>query len=374
MIDNARHLFDIPEGITYLNCAGQSPLLRAARAAGEAGIDIKSHPWTLDPDRSGQCSDRLRALFAGLINAQAQDIAITPSTAYGIATAAGNLSLERGQSIVVLEEQFPSNVYAWERLAAEKGGEIVTVARPADCDWTPHVLEQITAKTAIAALPPCHWQDGSTLDLVRIGARCREVGAALVVDATQAVGVMELDVAAIQPDFLACSAYKWLLSPYSLGFFYAAPHRQQGRRLELHQQNSFPRDPESGEVKPREGGLRYDMGERNNFISLPMAEAAMEQVAAWGPAAIQASLKPLTDHAAALAEERGWRVPPAGRRVGHIIGVTPSGDVPADTVKRLAANNVFVIERGPGLRVSPYLYNDLGDIERFFEVLDRCLK
>jgi selenocysteine lyase/cysteine desulfurase len=75
---------------------------------------------------------------------------------------------------------------------------------------------------AIGALPHCHWIDGGLLDLVAIGARCREVGSALVVDATQSLGALPLDLAAVRPDYLVRPDYKWLLGPYSLGYLYVA--------------------------------------------------------------------------------------------------------------------------------------------------------
>ncbi|WP_020594025.1 aminotransferase class V-fold PLP-dependent enzyme [Kiloniella laminariae] len=373
MLDNIRSLFDMPSEVAYLNCAGQSPQLELSRSAGINGIGIKSNPWKLDPEVWNQASDRLRDLFAKLTGATASDIAIIPSTSYGIATAAANLPLIKGQNIVVLEAQFPSNVYAWEKMASERGAELSVVKRPVNYDWTAAVVAQISEATAIAALPPCHWTDGSLLDLVVIGERCREVGAALVVDATQIVGAMPLDVQAIKPDFLVCSAYKWLLCPYSMAFLYVAPKWQSGKAIEHNQFNHKPRDPVTGIVSPKEGAARFDMGERNNFVSLSMAVAAMTQVVAWGPEKIQAALRPLTDLAARHAEDRGWRVPPANSRTGHIIGITFREKLPEKTGEKLARKNIYVGERGGGLRISPYLYNTSGDIEVFFKAMDQLL-
>ena len=185
----------------------------------------------------------------------------------------------------MVQDQFPSNVLSWRHLATEKGGEMAFVPRPTDGDWTAAILGHLDGDVAIAALPPCHWSDGSSLDLMAIGARCREVGAAFVIDATQVIGAKPFDVNEIQPDFVACSGYKWLCCPYTLGFLYAAPHRQNGTPLEFHRWNheepnavatetGYPADYNSG-------ARRYDMGEINNFIHMPMAVAALTQVAEW---------------------------------------------------------------------------------------------
>jgi selenocysteine lyase/cysteine desulfurase len=142
------------------------------------------------------------------------------------ATAAANLPLGTGRKIIVLQHQFPSIAYSWRVLAGDRAANLVTIARPDDWDWTSAVLEKINDETDIVSVPPVRWMDGSRLDLVRIGKRCRKKGAAFVVDATQAVGAMPLDISQLQPDFLFCSAYKWLLCPYTLAFLYAAPERQ----------------------------------------------------------------------------------------------------------------------------------------------------
>lgn len=377
MIANQKHLFDLPDDVTYLNCAAYSPFLNTVRAAGEMGLDRKTRPWSFSSTILPPEADRMRELFGGLIGATANDIAIVNSTAYGIATAAANLPVERGQNIVVLEDQFPSNVYSWRRLAENNGGVMRTVPWPADGGWTPGVLEAIDSDTAIAALPPCHWTDGSRLDLVAIGERCREVGAAFVVDATQTVGVLDMDIAAIQPDFLACSAYKWLLCPYTLAFLYVAPHRQDGTPLEHHRWNYGTPVADKTDTAYDDdyaaGAARFSMGEVLNLINLPMAVAAMEQLTDWGPGSIQETLTVLTDAAADQASGRGWAVWPKANRMGHSIGFKPSQSMPADIHLQLKAENIHISLRGDSIRVSPHLYNDLGDIDRLFTALDRLL-
>ncbi|WP_085908618.1 aminotransferase class V-fold PLP-dependent enzyme [Kiloniella majae] len=371
MIDNAKSLFDIPSDICYLNCAAQSPMLKSAKTAGDSGLAIKSNPWTLDPgfwdDRSGE----LRSLLAQMIAAQRNDIALIPSTAYGVATAAKNLQLDRGQDIVLLEGQFPSNVIAWEQKAHACGGDLNIVARPVDYDWTPHVLEAISEKTAIVTLPPCHWTDGSKIDLVAVGERCRDKGAALVIDATQAIGAMTIDVKAIQPDFLICSSYKWLLSPVGSAFLYAAPKWQAGEAIEYNKFNCDDLDPSVGMHLPKSGALRFDMGGRNNFILLSMALESAKQVSKWGADEVQKTLRPLTDLVADMAQERGWAVPVGDKRVGHIIGISFPNQKIENLAKKLATENVFISERGAGIRVSPYLYNSEDDIKQLFSALER---
>src|SRR5215813_3976820 len=164
-LGSQRELFEIPEGIAYLNCAYMSPLLRAAREAGEAGVARKSQPWRITPPDFFSQGETARGLFAELVGGELDGVAIVPSASYGIGVAAANIPLRQDQTMVLLEDQFPSNVYPWRDLAARSGATIVTVPRPDDFDWTSALLERVDERTGVVAVPHCHWTDGSLVDL-----------------------------------------------------------------------------------------------------------------------------------------------------------------------------------------------------------------
>lgn len=367
--DNCRALFDLPRHIAYMACAAQSPIPKVAQAAGIQGLERKFHPW--DAHRMADLdavAEDCRALFGGLLGATAEDVAIVPATSYGIAVAAANLPLGRGQAVLVLDGQYPSDYYAWKAKAEAAGATLKLVPRPADGDWTQAALAALTAEVAIAALPPSHWTDGGALDLVALGAACRQVGAALVVDATQAIGAQPFDVAKVQPDFLVCSGYKWLLCPYTLAFLYVAPRHQAGRPLEEHAGARAGWEGYHEAYLP--GARRFDMGERLSHVNIPMAAASLRLVSGIGPAAVSAGLKPLTDRVAALAAERGWQTPPAAHRVQHYIGLRRAGGFLPASEAALIARDLHVSLRGGGLRVAPWLFGTLDEIDRLFRALD----
>ena len=281
VLANQRSLFEIPDEIAYLNCSYMSPLPKASRIAGQEGVARKSRPWNITASDFFEGSETARGLFAELVGADAEGVAIVPSASYGIATAAANIPVAPGQTIVLLEDQFPSNVYPWRELAARTGATIITVARPAGFDWTAALLAQIDERTAAVAVPNCHWTDGSLIDLPTIGARTRAVGAALVVDGVQSVGAYPLSVSEIQPDFLVVVTYKWLLGPYSLGFLYVAPQWRMGRPLESNWITHENSEDFAGLVNYRDGfqpgARRYDMGQHSNFALMPAAIASLRQ-------------------------------------------------------------------------------------------------
>ncbi len=373
-LPNQRHLFDIPDDVAFLNCAYISPLPKASMAAGEQGVRRKGRPWTIAPADFFTASETVRQLFAGLINASADDIAFAPAVSYGMAQAAHNIRLSRSQTVITLAEQFPSNVYPWMDLAERTGAKFISVARPADDDWTAALLSRIDASTGLVAVPNCHWTDGGLVDLVAVGEACRRVGAALCVDATQSVGAMPLDVKRIDPDFVAVASYKWLLGPYSLGFLYVAPRRQGGRPIEHNWIARRDSENFAGLVNYvtefQHGARRFDVGERSNFALMPAAEASLRLIAEWTVPRIFETLRLRTQAIAERARaEFGIESVPADRRAGHYLGLRFRGGVPADLPARLAASNVFVSVRGQAMRVTPHLWTTDADVEKLFGVL-----
>jgi selenocysteine lyase/cysteine desulfurase len=369
-----RHLFELPEGLTWLNCAYMSPQSRAVSAAGHEALGRKAQPWRVRPEDFFTESELLRQLFAGLVDADADGVALVPSVSYGLAAAAANVPVRAGQRLLVLAEEFPSNVYPWRELAGPSGAQVHTVRRPLDGDWTRAVLAELDERTALAALPHCHWTDGGFVDLERVGARAREVGAALVVDGTQSVGALPLSVARVRPDFLVTAGYKWLMGPYSQGYLYVAPRWREGRPLEHNWLLRAGSEDFTRLVDYRDdfqpGARRFDMGERSNFVSVPMAIAALRQLQGWGIADIQETLRGLTRQVAAGAQALGLEVAPEPLRAGHLLGLKRPGGYAPDVSAQLAARQVFVSVRGDSLRVSPHLYNTEADVHRLLEALE----
>jgi selenocysteine lyase/cysteine desulfurase len=319
-------------------------------------------------------TEHLRTLFARIINGDPEGVAIVPSVSYGIALAAANVPVARGQSIVLLDGEFPSNVYVWHDLARRSDAVVRTITRPSGGAWTEPLLKAIDSTTAVVSVPNCHWTDGRFVDLERVAAAARHAGAALVIDGSQSVGAYPLDVAAIQPDFLVTVGYKWLLGPYGLAYLYAAPRwRTSGVPLEQSWltragAEDFSRLSDySASYRP--GARRFDMGEFPQFVLTAMAAAALEQVLAWEVKWIQDTISRLTSRAEDGAVWTGAMVVTASDRVGHLVSIRPRAGVRGDLVSALAAANVYVSVRGDAIRVAPHVFNTEADIDRLVDVL-----
>jgi selenocysteine lyase/cysteine desulfurase len=373
MLSCQRHLFDIPEDVTYFNCAYMSPLMRPVIEAGNAGLVRKAHPWELTPDKFFTGAEEFRTTAAQLADAPADCIAIVPSASYGIATAALNVPVRTGQCILVLDEQFPSNYYPWERLASERGAVLKIVDWPEDGDWTSAVLNSLTDDVAVAAIPHVQWTSGGRLDLVRIGEACRKMGAALVLDLTQSLGALPFSVREVQPDFAVAANYKWLMGPYTTGLLYVAPGWHGGRPLEENWiQRANARDFASLILYTENydaGARRFDMGERSNFALLPAATRAMKQLLEWGIAEISETAGALNRELAAAAADMGFSSPAEELRAPHYLCLRRKDGIPTGLSEILARQKVFVSVRGSSIRVTPHVYNSTTDSEQLISCL-----
>lgn len=368
-----REAFSLPPDLHYLNCAYMSPLPRAVEEAGVQGIARKRNPSALGTGDFFEESQEVRRLFARLINApDPNSVAIIPSVSYGIGVAAKNTPLTVGQNIVLLEEQFPGNVYGWRRLAWERGGEIRMVG-PGEGGrrgrgWNEKILEAIDADTGVVALAPVHWTDGTVFDLEAIGRKAREVGALLVIDGTQSVGALPFDVEKLRPDALVVASYKWLMGPYSIGVGYFGPRFADGVPLEetwiAREGSEDFRALVDYQDGYQPGAVRFDVGERSNFILVPMLVRALRLILEWGPDRIQAYTAGLSRDVLEEAASLGYAVEEKAFRAGHIFGLRmPEGLELARLDQALRKEGVSASLRGSALRVSPNVYNDATDME-----------
>jgi selenocysteine lyase/cysteine desulfurase len=382
MLPSQRDVFDMPGHVCFLNAASYSPLPLRTQEAGRLAVGRKGTPWTLDAAFANSQFERARTGAARLINADPTDIALISSVSYGVATAAKLLTIERGARVIVLENDHSSPVLEWRARADAQGFTVETVSQPDDADWTSAVLAAIERPGAppigLASISSLHWSDGGLIDLEKVGAALRRQGAMFLVDATQGAGVLMMDVRRLDPDFVIFPTYKWLLGPYGRAFLYVARRHQGGIPLE---QTSYGRRDVRAENKVYFSDLRYvadarrfDMGERDYFISMEMASTSMEMMVEWGTAAVAQRLAMLTDRIAEAVRGLGLGVPETRLRAPHILSLDFKEGMPAGLVEGLATEGIYVAARLGRMRISPHVYNDEADADRFVAALTRRLR
>lgn len=373
MLENQRHLFNLPEDTTYLNCAYMSPMLTSVAVKGVQAIYGKEDPTTIKPEDFFNNTRQLREEFAKLIEvSNPNQCAIVPSVSYGMATVANNLRAGKGDNIIIADEQFPSNVYTWYNMAKERGIELKVVTPPSGENrgkrWNEKLLEAIDSDTKMVAIGHVHWADGTKYDLKAIRQRTREVGAILVIDGTQSIGALPFSVREFQPDAVIVAGYKWMMGPYSSGVAYYGDYFEGGQPIENNWMNRLKSEDFANLVNYQNeyqpGSIRYEVGESANFILTPMLTEAIRQINTWGPANIQSYCNDLTHQYLDELREMGYQVETEAYRSSHLFGVRLPEGVPMKAIKaHFTEQKVFVSYRGSSIRIAPNVYNNTEDME-----------
>ncbi|MFK7971095.1 MAG: aminotransferase class V-fold PLP-dependent enzyme [Bacteroidia bacterium] len=359
-----------------------SPSTKLVQQAGIEGLNKKNRPYQLGVDDFFQPIKDLRESIAKLLKANDPDrIALIPSASYGLANAAANLNPEPNQNIVVIGGQFPSNVFTWQKLAARCGSTLRIVNPPSVSAnvsrgkaWNKAILDAIDTKTAVVAMAPLHWADGTVFDVAKIRAKTLQYGAALVLDGTQAIGAMPFNIEEIQPDALICAGYKWLLGPYGMGFAWYGPRFDQGLPIENNWINRLHSDEFSDlttyEGSYRPAAQRFSMGEVSNFITVPMLQQALSHLLEWGVDNIQSYCENLTEAPLKILREKGFIIEEKPYQASHLFGIRlPKSQSMEDVFTQFEKANIKVSLRGDAIRVAPHLYNDANDMDRLVEAL-----
>jgi selenocysteine lyase/cysteine desulfurase len=238
-----KHLFSLDPDVCWLDSAYMGPLPDRVRDAGIAALARRAFPVGITADDFFAPAERVRAMLGRLVGADAERIAFVTTATSGFALLEKNIRPRPGANVVLLGDQFPSNVYPWRRWRAqgvelrmvpapdaplrESGGRASRAAR-----WNEDVVAAIDADTLLVSIEQAHWTDGTLFDLARIGARCRDAGAVFAVDATQTAGAMHIDVDALGIDALVVHCYKSMLASYGLGFVALSQRFADGEPVE----------------------------------------------------------------------------------------------------------------------------------------------
>lgn len=379
MLNCQKSKFQLDPSVTYLNNAYMSPLLKSVEEAGIQGLIKKRNPFNYSNHEFFDDVVRLKKAFGTLIGAPHQQIAIVPSVSYAMSNVANNLKPRQNGRIVLAEGQFPSHYYTWSNFVEANNQSIQTIkSKPTGPGWikkwNADILEAIDNDVIAVCLGHCHWADGTLFNLKEISAKCKDTNTYLIIDGTQSVGALPLNLQEIPFDALIVGGYKWLMGHYGLGCAYFSEAFNEGVPIEdnwINKKDSsnFERLVDYTD-EFESGAARYSVGEQSSFCLVPMLTAGINQILEWGVDNVYQYDAKLQQRLHQNLEGSDFKIPILGESSGHLTGIRISKDMDMATIKKkLLENNIYVSYRADAIRVSLHVYNDVEDIDKFSEVL-----
>ncbi len=364
-----REQMPISQRFAYFDHAAVAPLPHPTSQA----LATWLHQATNDGDTHwlqwAAAVEKTRKLGAQLLNAQASEIALVPNTTFGLNLVARGFPWQPGDNVVVPENEFPSNLYAWMSLA-EIGVQTIRVPVPEGRLEIEPLLAACNERTRLIAASWVGYASGWRIDVAELCRAAHERGVLVMLDAIQGLGVFPLDVQATGLDFLAADGHKWLLGPEGAGFFFA--RQEHLPRLKSLQAgwNSVEQRHDFTNIawRPRAEAARFEGGSQNmaGFIALG---ASLELLQSLGP--LEETVLEITHQAQERLVARGCEIISpceAGHDSGILTFRIPGRDAAQLRQACLAADVVLSV-RGGGLRLSLHGYNNEDDLERLERVL-----
>jgi cysteine desulfurase/selenocysteine lyase len=365
------------EDATYLDAAGQGPLPRVALHAAAQALEWKKFPHTMPDSVYFDLPNRVRTSLANLIGGRDEEIAITTGASSGLAAVAAGLDWKPGDEVLIARGEFPAHFTTWLPMQAAGKLKVIVVEPRGRFFTADDFIAHLGPRTRLVSTSLVRFDDGVRLDAARIARACHDAGTLLLLDAAQCAGAMPIDVRALGADFLTASGYKWLLSPYGTGFFWARGDLIEQMRvgpfywMALEDAEQF-HTLSTGVYHLAKGARRWDSPETASFSNLAAMDASLALLLRVGVEAVWEHTRRLT---AMMIErlplDRYVLTSPtsAGARGTYACVAARKPAMTAQVFERLRAAQVFVSLREGALRISPHLYNSERDVDRLLTVL-----
>jgi selenocysteine lyase/cysteine desulfurase len=369
--DRVRSRFPIFERLVYINSCSQGALSDVVRDAYEEYLrdwDEKGAPWEYWVERT----EAARATFARLVNADANDVAVTTSLSAGLSALATGLRFARRSKVVLTDWEFPTVGQIWHAQEA-RGARVVHVAESGDGTIPLERFEAtIDEDTALVSITHVCYRNGAMVDVEGVVRLAHERGALVLLDAYQTIGSLPLDVRALDVDFLAAGTLKYLLGSAGLGFLYA--RREVVERVWPAATGWFAdRDIFAMDVhdySPAATAARFQSG-TPPIPAIYAGIAGMELMQAVGIGETREHVQQLNALLVDGVDELGGRVvtPRDPDRRGALVCIA-STDVD-ELVRALAREGIVTSSRDGNLRISAHCYNSVDDVEAVLTALER---
>lgn len=368
--------FDLDAGPVWLNSSHQCALPRVAAAAAAEAVGWKSHPWELTTARFNSVPGELRKAIGRLAGAPADEVILANGASYGLHLLANGLPLGSGDEVVVMRGDFPSNVLPW--LMLEARGVTVHVVKPRGVVLAPdEIAAVLTPRTRVVCLSWVHSFSGHALDIDAIGRLCRDAGAWLIVNTTQALGARQLALGAAPVDAVVNSGWKWMCGPYATGFAWMRPALVGAlRRTQAYWLSTQTADDLAGDaevvVPATITHRQLDIFGTANFFNFAPYLASVNYLLEQGAEVVERRIQALVERTVTGLDAGQYQLvsPASGpARSSLVVFRHREAGRTAGVHQRLLDAGIVTAMRRGNIRISPHIYNLDAEIDRALEVL-----
>ena len=370
-----RQQMPVAERWAYFDHAAVAPISGPAQAAMNRWVAQSAGQGDTIWPEWGRQVERVRELAASTIGAEGEEVALVPNTTAGIALVAEGYPWRRGDNVVTLANEFPSNQYPWINLAS-RGVETRCVPVDDAAVDLNRLAEACDARTRIVSVSWVGYATGWRLDLDEVSRVVHDRGALLFLDAIQGLGVFPIDVRRTGIDFLAADGHKWMLGPEGAGLaFVRREHLDLLRPIGVGW-HSVVDDHDFARIhfELRPEAARYEGGSQNMPGMIGLG-ASLQLLCDFGLSSTDSPIArrvlELTDLASGRLAQLGARIVSrrdGEHRSGNVAFELPGRD-PEQIRRKCIDANVALSCRTGRLRISPHAYNNEDDIDRLIAVL-----
>ncbi|MBI1878603.1 MAG: aminotransferase class V-fold PLP-dependent enzyme [Chloroflexi bacterium] len=364
-----RNRFPIFQKKVYLNSCSQGALSIEVKQAYEAYLqdwDEKGSPWEVWVERG----EAARQAFAGLINADPNEVAVCTSVSAGVSALASALDFtgERNK-VVVSDFEFPTIGQIWHAQEG-RGAKVVHVPAAGNIIPTERFAEVIDERTKIVSITHVCFRNGSRLDVPAIVALAHRQGALVLLDSYQALGTFPIDVKRLNVDFLSGGTWKYLLSSARLAYLYVRkeliPRLQPTSMGWFSQANIFAMDIYAN--TPSSTARRFEAGSPP-VPNIYAGVAGIKLIQSIGLEQIEAHIREMTGAIKEGVMRRGFNLVTPVDPTRHGALITLRSHNVTQLVKRLEEGGIITSSRDNNLRISPHIYNNFADVSRLMDCL-----
>ena len=370
--------FVFGEGKIWLNAASEGPLPKIASEALQDAIRWKSRPFQLTNEKFISVPLDLKESIGRLIGVSGRDVVLGNSASYGLHILANGIPWQKGDEILLMQNDFPANILPW-LLLQQKGVKVIQIS-PKDKILTPEELEKnITKKTRLFCVSHVHTFSGFTLDIKKFGQICHDQGIIFVLNISQSAGTMPIDVSKLQVDAVVSAGYKWLCGPYGTGFCWMKPSLRQS--LELNQAYWIAmcssQDLESEgplELRDIKTARKYDVFGTANFFNFVPFKAAINYWLKMGLENVRNCHAALIDRLILQLQNTPYEFisPKEGFARSSLVVISHrQKEKNLKIFEELKSQGIFTALWKGNLRISAHVYNTLKDIDQLAMVLKK---